>query len=444
LSALDTRRSSFSQSLDRLRWRLTAWYAGTFLVILALLGIGMFAAITWRFDRELDHSLEDATRELIRVANARDSVDASHARVLFDPRRDPRIPDRELFLTDTFGLATDTTLDQWLRRLARDAGRSRSANGTQTEGERILRAHAESFSVADGRTLVAIAVADEIELEDRYASLIAAFGVSAFVAVVLVAFGGWLLARKSIAPVDQAFSYMRRFMADAAHELRTPLTVVRARAEVALQRARDPNEYADALRGIERETTRLGRLVEDLLMLAHADAGERHIERRRVFLDDVTLDAAEAARAIADRKSVRLEVADFEEAAVNADAELLRQLVMILLDNAIKFTPSGGVVRVQVLSRGSTAELIVTDTGIGIPAHQVAHVFERFYRGDASRTRGSTASSEGSAGVGLGLSIAQWIAEEHQGTIGIASEAGQGTRVTVQFHALPRESVSSS
>lgn len=444
MSDLDSRRSTFSQSLDRLRWRLTAWYAGTFLVILTLLGIGMFAAITWRFDRELDESLEQATREIVRVARVRDSLDASHTVRLFDPRRDPRIPDRQLFLTDTLGLTTDTTLDQWLRRLARDAAHARSANATHTEGERILRAHAESFSVADRRPLVAIAVADEIELEDRYASLIAAFGASALAAVVLVAFGGWLLARKSTVPVDQAFSYMRRFMADAAHELRTPLTVVRARAEVALQRARDPNEYADALRGIERETTRLGRLVEDLLTLARADAGERHIERRRVFLDDVTLDAAEAARLIAERKSVRLEVADFEEAPVRADPELLRQLVMILLDNAIKFTPSGGVVQVQVLARGSTVELIVTDTGVGIPADRVPHVFERFYRGDTSRTRGATSSSDGSTGVGLGLSIAQWITEEHEATISIQSEDGQGTRVMVQFNALPRDLVSSS
>jgi signal transduction histidine kinase len=443
VSALDARRTTLSQSLDRLRWRLTVWYAGTFFIILALLGVGMFAAITWRFDNELDNSLVAATRELVRVAQVRDSTDQSHNAILFDPRRDPRIPERSLFLTDSLGVSSDTTLDKWLRALAHDAVHTGSANATHTEGDRILRAHAQSFPLSHGRTRVAIAVADEIELEDRYASLIAAFGVSAFIAVVLVAFGGWLLARKSTAPVEQAFSYMRRFMADAAHELRTPLTVVRARAEVALQRARGPDEYADALRGIERETTRLGRLVEDLLMLARADAGERRIDRQRVFLDDVTLDAAEAARAVAERKSVRLEVADFEEAPVNADPELLRQLAMILLDNAIKFTPSGGTVRVQVMSRASTAELIVSDNGVGIPPDQIGHVFERFYRGDPSRTRGGPSQENGSNGVGLGLSIAQWIAQEHDGKIGIESEPGLGTRVTVQFQST-RELVSSS
>jgi signal transduction histidine kinase len=177
-------------------------------------------------------------------------------------------------------------------------------------------------------------------------------------------------------------------------------------------------------------------------MLARADAGERRIERRRVFLDDVTLDAAEAARVIAERKAVRLEVADFEEAPVNGDPELLRQLAMILLDNAIKFTSSGGLVRVQVLARGPIAELIVSDNGIGIPPDQIGHVFERFYRGDPSRTR--DASADNSPGVGLGLSIAQWIAEEHDGTIDIASAPEQGTRVTVSFPALSREAMSSS
>jgi signal transduction histidine kinase len=439
---LDSRRTSFSHSLDRLRWRLTAWYAGTFLVILALLGVGMFAAITWRFDFELDRSLEEATRELVRIAHARDSLSPNAP--LFDPRRDLTIPERTLVITDTAGAATDSSLDDWLKRLAGDAARTHSANAVRTEGERFLRAHARSFSLPGGRKRVAIAIADEIELEDRYASLIVSFGISALVAVVLVALGGWLLARKSTAPVDQAFSYMRRFMADAAHELRTPLSVVRARAEVALQRGRDPSEYAEALRGIERETTRLGRLVEDLLMLARADAGERRIERRRVFLDDITLDAAEGARAIAERKLVRLEVSDFEEAPVSADPELLRQLVMILLDNAVKFTPAGGLVRVQVLSRDSAAELIVTDNGVGIPPDQIGHVFERFYRGDPSRTRVAASSANGSAGVGLGLSIAQWIASEHAGAIDIESGPGQGTRVIVRFPVQLRDGVSSS
>jgi signal transduction histidine kinase len=439
---------SLSESLGRLRLRLTAWYVGTFFAILTLLGIGMFASITRRFDHDLDASLRRDAREVLRVARVRDSLSArsgAAAGALLDPVRDIRIPDRMLYVVDTLGAANGVSLDPWLERLALDAWHAHALDRThRAGGDRILRAHAEALRLHDGRPIVAIAVADEIELEDRYASLIAAFGASALAAIVLVAVGGWLLARQSTAPVEEAVSHMRRFMADAAHELRTPLTVVRARAEVALQRARGADEYTQALHGIERESTRLGRIVEDLLLLARADAGERPIERRRVFLDDVTLDAAEAARVIAERKRVRLEVADFEEAAVSGDADLLRQLVMILLDNAIKFTAPNGVVRVQVLWRGSTVVLTVADEGVGIPADQLPHVFERFYRGDPSRTRGSGAPGDVSAGAGLGLSIAHIIAAEHAATIAIESEPGQGTRVAVQFPALNADGVSSS
>ncbi|MGH7621415.1 MAG: sensor histidine kinase [Gemmatimonadaceae bacterium] len=279
--------------------------------------------------------------------------------------------------------------------------------------------------------------------------MIAAFGGAALAALVLVAIGGWVLARQSTEPVERAIIHMRRFMADAAHELRTPLTVVRSRTEVALQRSRTPSEYAEALRGIERETVRLGRIVEDLLMLARADAGERPIERQRVFLDDVTLDAAEAARVLADRKAVRVDVEEFEEAPVRGDPALLRQLVLILLDNAIKFTDRHGLVQVAVRALPAIAELRVTDTGTGILPEQLEHVFERFYRGDPSRTReGSGAESRdasGSEGAGLGLSIAQWIANEHGAAIRIDSRPGHGTTVTVRFPAaLAAEPVLSS
>jgi len=428
-------------SLSRLRWRLTAWYVGTFFAILLLIGVGMFATITRRFDRDLDASLGDASKELIRVVRAR----ANGATPAIDSLHDFRIPDRRLLLLDTLGgWVAGERPESWVSTLARDAARI-PVHRHWAEGERLLRAYAEPFTLAPGQRFVAVAVADEIELEDKYASLIAAFGAAALAGLLLVALGGWLLARESTEPVERAITYMRRFMADAAHELRTPLTVVRSRAEVALQRSRDVDEYTGALRSIEHETAQLGRIVEDLLMLARADAGERPIERQRVFLDDVALDAADAARVIADRRSVRLEVDEFEESPVDGDASLLRQLTIILLDNAIKFTEPGGVVRLSTRPVGTGATLSVSDTGAGIPADQLAHVFERFYRGDPARTRsGDNGTSQG---AGLGLSIAQWIAEEHGARLRIESAPGQGTRVTVEFPPpllSPSASVSSS
>jgi signal transduction histidine kinase len=172
------------------------------------------------------------------------------------------------------------------------------------------------------------------------------------------------------------------------------------------------------------EAERLGRVVDDLLTLARADAGERTVARERFFLDDVVLDAAVSVRTLAQAAGVALEVEEFEETAIVGDAALVRELVVILIDNAVKFTPAGGTVRVRV-QPSPAPTLTVDDTGCGIPATQLPHVFERFYRGDPSRPR------EG--GAGLGLAIAQWIASVHGARLALASEPGQGVRATVVF-----------
>ena len=411
------------QSLGRLRLRLTAWYVGTFFAILAVLGGAMFAVITNRLDRDVDDSLHAATSDLAAAIEARGPRGGIDALM---------IPNRVLIVTDKAGARiAGPPVEEWVARLARAAAARGEARASHAEpNDRLLRGFARSVRTPSGDA-VAIALADEIELEDRYASLIAAFGAGAFGALVLVAAGGWLLAGKSTAPVERAILHMRRFMADAAHELRTPITVVRSRAEIALQLPRAPDDYVETLRAIDRETGRLSHIVEDLLMLARADVGERPIARERVFLDDVTSDAVEAARAIAARKSMRVEVDEFDEAPVVGDAALLRQLVLILLDNAIKYSPAGGVVRVGVRSTAEKAELVVADRGIGIPGDQLEHVFERFYRGDPSRSR--TLDGAHPEGAGLGLSIAHWIVEEHGATIQVSSPSGQGTRVTVSL-----------
>jgi signal transduction histidine kinase len=225
-------------------------------------------------------------------------------------------------------------------------------------------------------------------------------------------------------------NYMRRFMADAAHELRTPLAVVRSRAEVALASGDESSRDRDALVAIEREATRLGKIVEDLLLLARSDAGGWPVTMKRIFLDDVVSDAVSAASALASRSGVALSLDAFEEAPIDGDEALVRQLTMIILDNAIKFTPAGGSVTVSVTNPPQGPLLAVADSGIGIPSDQIAHIFERFYRGDAARVRGE--------GAGLGLSIAQWIAEVHHARIAFQSESGAGTLAEVRFPPLSR------
>lgn len=354
-----------------------------------------------------------------------------------------RIPDRNLYLFDSEGHSVKRiATPDWLRAAARDAIRlgEITIDHHDRGKDSMLRLHARRFSLDDHTVLVGAATADEVELEDRYAALFAVFVAAAIAALLLIAIGGWFLVRQSTIPIERSMEQMQRFMADAAHELRTPLTVVRTRAEVAVQQNRTPAQYAAALTAIAADSERLGHIVEDLLTLARADSGERLVERQSVYLDDVALDAAEAARVVAQAKNVTVVIDDFEEARVTGDRALLRQLVMILLDNAVKFAPPGGTVRVAVAEHDARPTLTVDDDGPGIPDDHLPHVFERFYRGDPARAREQGAHGAGD-GAGLGLSIARWITDLHSATIELTSVNGKGTRATVTF---PARSASSS
>ena len=421
-------------TLARLRLQLTAWYVATLVAILVLLGGGLFVAIRGQLASQLDRSLADATTEVARAARTRESEAATARGQVVDAVEELRIPERMLYLLDANGApVVPKSAPDWVREAATLAVRNGVAQLTyDSDTDRTLRLRAERFMLANGTPMIAVATADEVELEDRYASLIAAFGAAAAMALLLVAAGGWFLVRKSTRPVEESMDRMRRFMADAAHELRTPITVLRSRADVTLQQPREPAELVASLRAMDAESRRLGRIVDDLLTLARADAGERSIERRRVSLDDIALDAADAARAMADAKGVSMQMSGFEEAWVDGDSALLRQLLMILLDNAVKFTPPGGTVTLAVGVRTGRPTVEVKDTGVGISATELSHIFDRFYRGDPARARG-TEPSDQNGGAGLGLSIAKWIAEAHGAEIRSESAPGEGTQLTVVF-----------
>jgi len=414
------------QRLVRLRLRLTVWYVATFGLIILLLGAALFVVISHQLSQQLDDSLKSATLELVRAARIRE-VEAGARGEVIDAVDELNIPDRLLYLLDLEGDPVKLgKIDDWIRRAAkRSAQLGQVTVQRDTPDDQTLRLHALRFKLASGKELVAVAVADQVELEDRYADLITAFAGVAFAALVLVAAGGFLLVRKSTQPIERSIVFMRRFMADAAHELRTPITVLRTRAEVALQQPRDAADYVSALESIEAESRRLGGIVDSLLVLARADAGERPLERERLFLDDIAIDAVGAASVVGRQKGVDVTVEEFEEAAVVGDAALIRQLVMILLDNAIKFTDAGGVVRLRVSMLNDAPTFSIEDTGIGIKPEDLARVFQRFFRGETARGR--------TDGAGLGLSIASWIAREHGADISLSSEPGKGTTVVVTF-----------
>ena len=416
--------------LARLRLRLTMLYLGVFTLILGLLGGGLFLTVRRQMSGQLDVSLKAATAALERAAQIREAEQANARGAVVDAVDELHVPGRTLYLFDGAGQPIKpAAAPAWIQDAARTAERDgRTDREWESPDERTLRLHAERFKGNSGSGYVAVAVADRVELEDQYASLIETFAAAALVALLLVAGGGYLLVRKSTAPVERSMDQMRRFMADAAHELRTPITLLRTRTEVALSQDREAARDATTLRAIDREAAQLGKIVGDLLTLARADAGERSIAHAPVYLDDVAAEAVEAVRTLAEQKRVAVAVGRFEEARVTGDAALVRQLLVIVLDNAVKFTPGGGQVTLDVATEDGRATVVIADTGIGIPAEQLPRVFERFYRGDPARHEAD--------GAGLGLAIARWIADAHGARINLASPPGGGTRVTIVFPNL--------
>jgi heavy metal sensor kinase len=227
-----------------------------------------------------------------------------------------------------------------------------------------------------------------------------------------------------IARLERSFAEVRRFTADASHELRTPLAAIRAEAELALNRAAPAADPQALLGSILEECERLTRLTDQLLALAREDSNAGPPPRRPVDLARLLDGVVETMRPLAEAKELRLSYQGKEAAWVEGDEARLRQVFYNLLDNAIKYTPEGGTVEVRVEGRDRSAVVAVRDTGIGIPAEHLPHVFERFYRVDKARTR-----AEG--GTGLGLSIARSIVAAHGGAIELDSAPGRGTVCTV-------------
>jgi signal transduction histidine kinase len=227
--------------------------------------------------------------------------------------------------------------------------------------------------------------------------------------------------------IDNSFRRITQFTADASHDLRTPVAVIRTLAEVTLRRPRSEQQYADALSKILRTSEETTSLLENLLTLARADAGATGMELHLIDLGIHVRKGQERALQLAANKSLDISLrTPGRPVWVRADSIAIDRLLLILLDNAIKYTLEGGFCEIELAAEGERAQIVVRDSGIGIAEHELALIFERSYRSDRARSRDT-------GGAGLGLSIARWITVMHGGTITAESRLGAGSvfRVTL-------------
>ena len=413
----------------KLRLRLTLWYSATFAVILVVLGTGLFFALTQQQSDALDRTLESTVADVRRATDLRVGMGQPRPDALRDAVAEHRGLGAQLFLFGpdgeplVAGNAPDPRVAAAAENVLTDMENAQAEFLTPThERHRVLavRVHPDS-----GVTWAIAALTDATPLERQVQRMIGTFIAVGLLALLPIAFGGYHIARVSAGRVERAMDQLRRLTSDAAHELRTPVAIIRGRAELALERERTSAEYETALADVAREAGTLGRLVDDLFTLAAAEAGEAVKRRERVYLDDLAGDAVSAAAVLGTQRGVSVSLGRFEETPVMGDAGLLRQVLMILLDNAVKFTAAGGSVRLDVFVEEQRPTVVVEDTGIGIPAEHLPHIFDRFYRAERGRAR--------VAGAGLGLAIARWVTEGHGARIDVTSLPEQGTRVRVRF-----------
>ncbi len=424
---------------DSLRGRLTIWYTAVLALVLVSFAAVSYFAIASAADRAEDEAVRHAGEALASAVRE----EASHEEMEehgIAPGTAPGWADDsigEVVRAFRFGDFRFFVFDDD-RRLLATAGEASAlppaVAGLATadvppegrlatfDGERVFVVRAPTAS-----GVYTVVVVHALEEQMRQVGQVRrAYAIAVPVALLIAAVGGYMLARRSLVQIEAAFEQQRRFMADASHELRTPVAIVRGEAEVALSRGdRDAEDYRDSLEIIHDEGRRLTGVVDDLFMLARADAGQRPLVLADVDVAEVVSESVRAVRTLAEQRGVTVAAEPTtDELPLRADAALLSRMFLNLLDNAIKYSPEGGRVRVRTERRGGAYVVTVEDTGMGIPAEAQPFVFDRFYRADKARARPKT---EGGGGAGLGLSIARWIAEAHGGRLDLVRSSEQGT-----------------
>ena len=448
-----------------IRVRLTLWYSLVLLTALSVFGWGVWLAASHRLMSSIDAALIDQAKGVITVI--RTEHDPAHPNVLEEELTEYAQALPEGNLIDVRVSNGRQILASKMVALERADGTPNSF-GNQKTGRARYRTYLTAADVNGEhfQILVATPLRGTQDILRELRVLLLATGP---IVLLIAALGGYWISRRALAPVDEmtqaarsigiqnlsrrltvpatgdelqrlsqtwndmlarletAVKRLSQFTADASHELRTPIALIRTTAELTLRRERSLETYREALRQIVTESERTTRLVEDLLLLARADAGLPALPLERVELTPLVRDICEQGQVLAEARQLQIS-ADLphEPVFVTANDPALRRLLLLLVDNAVKYTPAGGRITVSVGHDPAGATVAVRDTGIGIPDFALPHVFERFYRADDSRNRDA-------GGAGLGLSIAKWIAERHHASLEAESVVGEGSTFRVRF-----------
>ena len=464
---------------ESVRARLTLWYVSVLGLVLVAFSFGVYAllsnALYARVDDGLRAVVDITTKSLSNdieegqtIQNAAQSTVAE----LFNPQQAIAIFDESGTL-----LAENTSGEDFHARLP-DTG---SIPDNELHLFTVPESDDDDQRVAVRRVRVSplnipyiILVNQPLDaIEDELDSLRKILYYTVPIALLMAGLGGWFLARKSLAPVvsmaesarrigsenldlqlpvanprdelgklatafnellarlNAAFKQQRQFMADASHELRTPLSVMHTAAGVTLKQPhRNEGEYREAIEMLNEQTRRLSRIVKDMFILARADAGRYPLIKATLYLDDLLEEVTNAGSVLASDKNIAVEVENSLEASYYGDEDLLRQMILNLVDNAIKYTPSGTTIKLSLAQRRNEYLISVSDNGPGIPDEAKPRIFERFYRADKARSR--SIETDG-GGAGLGLAISRWIAEAHGGSLELTHSDHSGTTFLIKL-----------
>ncbi len=457
-----------------IRARLTLWYGGILALLLVLFGGALYGILQGSLLTNVDRTLADTAREVqtgVRRQVRLTVPDLNLLEVVEVPRdvfAAPGIFVQILYPSRAIAVASANLRGQPLPDLSEQVWERVLAGQvdvrTVEAGSARLRMRSELILFEGRPAPLILQVAESLRsVDEALQSLLQLLLFAGVLGLLLAIVGGALLARQALAPIARVTSTVRRiaatedlgervpqpqvqdevgqliltynemldrlqrlfrgqqrFIADVSHELRTPLAAIRGNLEVLQRGAQaEPAMLREALSDIEREVVRLARMVADLLALARADAGV-HLERRPVELDRLLLEVYREARQLA--QGIELRLGSEDQVAVLGDEDRLKQLLLNLVDNSLKYTPAGGTVTLSLYREGPWACVAVADTGRGISSEDLPHIFERFYQGQGEGRR---------SGMGLGLSIARWVADEHGGHITVESQEGRGSTFTV-------------